>query len=128
MTLTGLATWGVVHKVRKPGRRGDLYEAETDFWKMISKVLAERERLEIEAAIHTVSRALAHAKAARHGATGQNRKDVAFLLGRLQQLDRLSRIGNTLLDMLLGELSLDIGRFRDVFRGGQRRSPQASKD
>lgn len=44
MTLTELQEWSVVHKVWKPGERREYFEAETDLWKMISKVIAERER------------------------------------------------------------------------------------
>lgn len=44
MTLTELQRWGVVRRVWKPGERREFFEAETDFWKMISKVVNERER------------------------------------------------------------------------------------
>src|SRR5438094_6483235 len=36
MTLTALARWGVVRRVVVRGDRREHYEAETDFWKMIS--------------------------------------------------------------------------------------------
>src|SRR4051794_11443427 len=45
MTLTELQRWGVVHRVWRPGERKEFFEAETDFWRMISKVFDERERL-----------------------------------------------------------------------------------
>src|SRR5690349_9855888 len=45
MTLTELQRWGVVHRVSRPGERKEFFEAETDFWRMISKVFDERERL-----------------------------------------------------------------------------------
>ena len=44
MTLTELQRWGVVRRVWKPGERREFYEAETDFWKMISRVVHDRER------------------------------------------------------------------------------------
>ena len=44
MTLTELQRWGVVRRVWKPGERKEFYEAETDFWKMISRVVHDRER------------------------------------------------------------------------------------
>ena len=57
MTLAALGRWGVVHKVWVRGQRREHYQAETDFWKMISGVLNERERREIGAAVEVVSRA-----------------------------------------------------------------------
>ena len=44
MALTELQRWGVVRRVWRPGERKEFFEAETDFWKMISKVVNERER------------------------------------------------------------------------------------
>src|SRR5580658_2562771 len=45
MALTELQRWGVVHRIWRPGERREFFEAETDFWRMISKVFDERERL-----------------------------------------------------------------------------------
>src|SRR3954468_6231352 len=45
MSLTELQRWGIVHRVWRPGERKEFFQAETDFWKMISKVFDERERL-----------------------------------------------------------------------------------
>ncbi len=106
MTLAGLVTWGVAHKVPRSGRRRDLYRSETDFWKMISGVLNQRERKEIRTAIQTVKRAL---KAAEREKSDQ-------MTERLRQLQRICELGETMLDMLLGDLTLDVGRFRDVLR------------
>src|SRR6476646_11213031 len=64
MTLAALGRWGVGHKIWVRGQRREHYQAETDFWKMISGVLNERERREIGAAVDVVSRAEASARAA----------------------------------------------------------------
>ncbi len=44
MSLNELQEWAVVRKVWRPGERREFFEAETDLWKMISKVVSERER------------------------------------------------------------------------------------
>src|SRR5688500_11610184 len=44
MALSELQKWGVVHRVFRPGERREFFEAETNFWKMISRVISERER------------------------------------------------------------------------------------
>ena len=44
MALTELRKWGVVKKVWLPGERQNRFTAEVDVWRMISNVLAARER------------------------------------------------------------------------------------
>jgi DNA-binding transcriptional regulator GbsR (MarR family) len=44
MALNELQEWSVVRRVWRPGERREFFEAETDLWKMISKVVSERER------------------------------------------------------------------------------------
>lgn len=119
MTLVALQRWGVVQRVRVRGDRRDHYGAETDFWKMISRVLNERERREIRAAIETVRRGHAEARAARRKA-GKHATIAAFTADRLGRLLEICQLGETMLDMLLGELTLDVARFRDVFGGAPR--------
>jgi DNA-binding transcriptional regulator GbsR (MarR family) len=121
MTLAGLGRWGVVHKIWVRGQRREHYQAETDFWKMISGVLNERERREIGAAVEVVGRAETAARAAASGPTGpaasrRARADADFVLERVARLGDICRLGETMLDMLLGQLTLDVGRFRDAFK------------
>jgi DNA-binding transcriptional regulator GbsR (MarR family) len=124
MTLAALGRWGVVHKVWVRGQRREHYQAETDFWKMIAGVLNERERREISAAVEVVGRAEAAARAAQtagRGATatpaGRRAKaDADFVLERVERLGDICRLGETMLDMLLGQLTLDVAKFRDVLK------------
>lgn len=119
MTLSALIDWGVVHKVWIRGQRREHYRSETDFWTMISGVLNRRERREIAAAVETVSKATATARAlkTKRASSAATRKEAAFALERLERLEEICRLGETLLDMLLGSLTLDVARFRDVFKG-----------
>jgi DNA-binding transcriptional regulator GbsR (MarR family) len=116
MTLAALGRWGVVHRVWVRGQRREHYQAETDFWKMISGVLNERERREIGAAVEAAARAVAGARAAQAGAPRRLAADAAFTAERLERLREICALGETMLDMLLGQLTLDVGRFRDVLR------------
>ena len=114
MTLAALGRWGVVHRVWVRGQRLHHYEAETDFWKMISGVLNERERREIGAAVEAVARGVSGARAAAAGAPKKLRAEATFTAERLERLHEICRLGETLLNMLLGQLTMDVGRFRDV--------------
>jgi DNA-binding transcriptional regulator GbsR (MarR family) len=56
-TVAELQRWGVVRRVWRPGERREYFEAETDFWKMISKVISERERFLVESVRARLERA-----------------------------------------------------------------------
>ena len=121
MTLAALGRWGVVHKVWVRGQRREHYQAETDFWKMISGVLNERERREISAAVEVVGRAEKTARAAQAALAGpaasrRAKAEADFVVERVVRLGDICRLGETMLDMLLGQLTLDVGRFRDAFK------------
>src|SRR5437762_14088467 len=57
MTLAEMEHWGVVLRLRKPGDRREYFEAEADIWRMISRVLRERELMQIERALDVFERA-----------------------------------------------------------------------
>src|SRR5450432_3840979 len=129
MTLAALGRWGVVHRVWVRGQRREHYQAETDFWKMISGVLNERERREIGAAVEVVGRAESVARLAQvalgapAAGTRKAKVEADFLVERVTRLGEICRLGETLLDMLLGQLTLDVGRFRDVLKVAPREAP-----
>ena len=124
MTLAALGRWGVVHRVWVRGQRREHYQAETDFWKMIAGVLNERERREIGAAVEVVERAEAGARAAHLAARAQAaspagktlKAEAEFTVERLARLREICGLGETMLDMLLGQLTLDVGKFRHLLR------------
>jgi DNA-binding transcriptional regulator GbsR (MarR family) len=116
MTLNGLLRWGVVRKVWVKGERRDFYEGETDFWKMISGVLNERERREIRLANESIDRAIALSRSARASARGESRKQVEFMLDRLERIQGLFRLGETILDTLLSKLRFDVAKYLDIFK------------
>jgi len=48
--------------------------------------------------------------------TRRAKAEADFLVERVTRLGEICRLGETLLDMLLGQLTLDVGRFRDVLK------------
>src|SRR5262245_35691886 len=58
MTLNELGRWGVVRKIWVQGDRRDFFEAEANIWKMVSRVMREREQSEIGQAIEAFEEAL----------------------------------------------------------------------
>jgi len=116
MTLAALQRWGVVHKVDLRGTRREHYTGETDFWKMISGVLNERERREIGTAIATMHEAEAAARAARRAFRGKSKARAQHTAERLARLRAVCELGEVMLNTLLGNLTLDVARFRDELR------------
>lgn len=118
MTLNELARWGVVRKVWREGDRHDYYEAESSLWKMISRVLRERELAEVVGAIEAFEDALA-ALSRREQRGSQAR--LRTQRERIEQLLELARLGRTMLDALIHNARMDaswLPRFR--FGRGQR--------
>ncbi|BDG10114.1 GbsR/MarR family transcriptional regulator [Anaeromyxobacter paludicola] len=112
MSLAELRRWGVVRPVDVPGDRKEHYEAETDVWKMVRRVLAEREHKAVEEALAAFDRALREVKAARVDQDPAIRAAAKFKLERLEQLVALARTGLAMLDNLLREARAELGPLR----------------
>jgi DNA-binding transcriptional regulator GbsR (MarR family) len=112
MTLNELARWGVVRKIWRQGDRHDYYEAESSLWKMISRVLRERERAEVVGAIEAFEDALAALKR-RDDPEAASRMNIQR--ERIEQLLELARLGRSMLDALIDNARMDaswLPRFR----------------
>jgi DNA-binding transcriptional regulator GbsR (MarR family) len=112
MTLSELARWGVVRKVFRQGDRHDYFEAESSLWKMISRVLRERERAEVVLAIEALEDALSALK--RRDDDPQSPR-VQVQSERITQLLELAKLGRSMLDAVIDNARLDaswLPRFR----------------
>jgi len=110
MTLNELLKWGAVKKSWRPGERRDFYEAETSIGKLVQRVLRERE-LEL---VRQFADALSNAEAAlpRQGATTGS---PDFKRTRVHELQRLSKLGETLLTALVAGKVVDPTPFLKVY-------------
>lgn len=107
-TLTELQRWGVARRVWKPGERKEFFEAETDFWKMISKVVSERERFLAESVRDRLDRALEHAGEAPRSA----RK--THVIDRLKRLSAFASVAKTVLDSFIQSQRADFQKFGNL--------------
>jgi HTH-type transcriptional regulator, glycine betaine synthesis regulator len=107
MTLNELGRWGVVKKLWVPGERRDYFTAEVQLWKMISRVMAEREGGEISSAIDSLERALASLEQHLRSADSDERERAELQQSRIQALLTLARLGKQLLDALLSTNKVD---------------------
>jgi DNA-binding transcriptional regulator GbsR (MarR family) len=116
MTLQELAEWGIVQRIWIRGDRRVHFVAETDFWRMITNVLNERERREIRTATEQIEAALALARTARRSLRGTSGEEADFVIERMERLQTLYSAGQKLLDLLLTTLRIDITKYRSLFR------------
>jgi len=114
MSLSELRRWGVVRSVDVPGDRKEHFEAETDIWGLVRRVLAERERKVIEAALEVIGDALAEVKAAQKDEDPAVRALARFRTRRLEQLVALCRVGLLMLTTLLDAAHLDLGPLKAI--------------
>ena len=116
MTLNELMRWGVVKKVWLRGERRDHYEAEGNFWKMISRVFNERERVEVLDAIDSMRDALQYVNEKVRAKEDQQR--AKFQRERIRELLDLAQIGKQLLDALVKDAKVDGTPLMKVLLGG----------
>jgi DNA-binding transcriptional regulator GbsR (MarR family) len=110
MALTEMQRWGVVHRVWRPGERREFFQAETDFWRMISKVFDERERLLAESVRGRLERAVALLeRAPRSEATRVS-------IDRVERLLSFVIVAETALDGFIKSRRVDFTRFGDLVR------------
>ena len=114
MSLSELRRWGVVRSVDVPGDRKEHFEAETDIWGLVRRVLAQRERKVIEAALEVIADALAEVKAAQKDEDPAVRALARFRTRRLEQLVALCRVGLLMLTTLLDAAHLDLGPLKAI--------------
>jgi DNA-binding transcriptional regulator GbsR (MarR family) len=118
MSLTELQRWGVVHRVWKPGERKEFFEAETDFWRMISKVFDERERLLAESVRGRLEKAVAILQKA------PSHPEAATAIDRVNRLLAFVVVAQTALDGFIKSRRVDFTRFGDLVRFPLRSLPR----
>lgn len=124
MSLAELRRWGVVRSAAVAGDRKEHFEAETHVWRLVRRVLAERERMAVEAALASVEEAMADLRQAIAGSAGEPRLRAMarFRMERLEQLASLCRVGLSLLRALIDGARADAGPLRALSDALSRRS------
>jgi DNA-binding transcriptional regulator GbsR (MarR family) len=107
-TLTELQRWGVVRRVWRPGERKEFFEAETDFWKMISKVVSERERFLARSVKDRLDRAAEIANAAPRSARSKH------VIERVKRLSSFASVADAVLDSFIQSQRADFQKFGNL--------------
>lgn len=122
MSLAELRHWGVVRSVPVAGDRKEHFEAETNIWKLVARVLRERERRALEDAVAAFERALADFEAAAADVDPGVKAAARFKARRVQQLVELSRAALGVLRILIDSARVDVGPIKAISDALARRS------
>ncbi len=125
MSLSELRRWGVVRPVAIPGDRKEHYEAETHVWRMVTRVLREREKVAVEEALGAFERALAEVKAALSDVDPSVKSLARFKARRLEQLAELCRAALGVLRVLIESARADVGPIKALSDALSRRARDA---
>ncbi len=107
-TLAELQRWGVVRRVWRPGERREFFEAETDFWKMISRVVSERERFLAESVKSRLDLAVEQAEEA---AKSPRR---AHVVDRVRRLSAFAQVAESVLESFIRSQRADFQKFGNL--------------
>jgi DNA-binding transcriptional regulator GbsR (MarR family) len=109
MSLAELRRWGVVRSVEIPGDRKEHFEPETNVWRLVARVLREREKRAVEGALATFESALAEVRAALADVDPAVKVAARFKAKRLELLADLSRAALNVLRLLVDSARADAG-------------------
>jgi DNA-binding transcriptional regulator GbsR (MarR family) len=128
MSLAELRRWGVVRPIAVPGSRKEHYEAETNVWRLVARVLREREKRAVEAALAAFEGALADARSALGDLDPAVKAAARFKARRLELLAGLSRAALNVLNVLVASGLADAGPLKMLSEalGGRGDGPRAA--
>jgi HTH-type transcriptional regulator, glycine betaine synthesis regulator len=121
MSLAELRRWGVVRSVDVPGDRKEHFEAETNVWKLVARVLREREKAAVEGALATFEKALRDVRAALADVDAEVKAAARFKARRLEVLTGLSRAALGVLKLLVDSARADVGPIKALSEALTRR-------
>src|SRR5512138_3016368 len=114
MSLAELRRWGVVRSVEIPGDRKEHFEPETNVWKLVARVLREREKRAVEGALAAFERALAEVRAALADVDPEVKAVARFKARRLELLADLSRAALNVLKLLVDSARVDAAPLKSL--------------
>jgi DNA-binding transcriptional regulator GbsR (MarR family) len=107
ITMHTLENLGMVREVWVRGSSGrrKFYEAETDFWKIITNILKWREMRDVERALVVMQENVKQLNAAMPEMSEEHRQLAALYLDRIQQIQALFQFAQMIITTLLTRVS-----------------------
>ncbi|NLE85348.1 MAG: ArsR family transcriptional regulator [Myxococcales bacterium] len=116
MALNELEQWGAVVRTWQPGRRRDYFQAESNIWKMVRRVLRDRELTlvrEFRATLQNAEASLAEVPATDPRSGGDQDQELSYKRERLRRLAELAATGESLLAALVAGRAIDPSTIND---------------
>ncbi|MEZ4666683.1 MAG: helix-turn-helix domain-containing protein [Anaerolineae bacterium] len=113
MNLRTLEHLGMVREVWVKGRgdRRKFYEAENDFWQIISNVIAGREMRDVDRALHVMESNAERLSKALSSMSPEDQELAKLYLERIDQMQSLFKFAQLVITSILGKASeMDIGQ------------------
>lgn len=107
MTVGELVKWGVIRRTWTPGERRDFFEAETNVWKMVTRVYRDRELQLIRDASETLETARTVLAKAGRTLPKAEASRVEFMRRRVALLGILAKIGEQIVSTIVGAGRVD---------------------
>lgn len=112
MNLRTLEHMGMVRQVWVRGKTGrrKFYEAETDFWQIISNVLSGREMRDVDRALSVMEESSARLSKAMPNMSAEEKEQAELYLERIGQMQSLFRFAQLIITSILakaGEMDFD---------------------
>ena len=114
MSLAELRRWEVVRGVSVRGDRKEHYAAETNVWKMVRRVLFERERGAVEQALRAFEASLAEVREALADVDPRVKVAARHRVQRLAQLVALTRAALGILRVLVDSARVDLAPLKSL--------------
>jgi HTH-type transcriptional regulator, glycine betaine synthesis regulator len=109
MNMRMLENLGIVREVWVRGDRRKYYEAESDFWKIVTNVLGGRELREINQALSVLEANVEKLQDADPTMTAKDRELAQLYLERMEQIRAFFRFAKLVITSILERSNLDMG-------------------
>jgi HTH-type transcriptional regulator, glycine betaine synthesis regulator len=117
ITLQDLLRWQVVKKISPLGKRRDYYTAEHDMWKMLNKILENKERPQVENVKQKLDLALAAlVQENRTRPDLKSKRTCQFQRVRIEDLQSITHCALNLIDNITQEGMVDIGPINGILK------------
>lgn len=107
MALAELEKWGAVTRTWKPGDRRDYFVAESSVWKMVRRVVRERELELVKDFGASLKEADSQLARLESTSSADLTQTLSYKRDRLRRLQQLSRAGESLLSALVAGDAVD---------------------
>lgn len=114
MTITELSKWGAIRKTWVPGERRDYYEVETSIWKLLTRVLREREMMLLNDATASLFNAEEVLNQMLKKSDAKRSRRLRFILERVHRLMLLATMVEAAINAIIEGEMVDPMAVRDL--------------